>query len=125
MLCRIENRIYKCIAGDLMTDEVIITDRQAAHSNEDHSSAFEKYGGEIPRILADPDLIFEDKRPFSGLVVGRIRIEGKNLAIALRIRVASDPEGYKNSVITCWDIGEDRLEIYRRNRKILYMRPKV
>ena len=121
-IAKINKEIYGCISEELLTDEVIITDRQIEHSNL-HNGAYDKYGDQIEGILLDPDYIFEDKMPNTGLVIGRLRKEdGKYLQIVLRVKVHTDPGEYKNSVISCWDISEQRLRTYRKNRKILYSR---
>ena len=119
-VCIIDISLYQCIAEDITTDEVVITDERIAHSNL-HRGAFDRYESLIEMALRSPDYIIEDKRPNTGLVVKRIEDEtGRSLLIVLRVHVSTDPEGYKNSIISCWDIGESRLQNYLRNRKILY-----
>lgn len=120
LLCRIDRQIYSCVAGDIATDEVVVTTERIAHSNL-HDNAFDKYAPQIPRALISPDYIFADKHLNTGVVVKRLSdADGRSLQIVLRIKISSDPEGYKNSIISCWDISESRLQTYLRNRKLLY-----
>lgn len=120
-ICSIDNEIYSCIAGDLTTNEVIITDEQIEHSNKRHQNAYDKYKAFIPEVLAQPDEILRDKRPFTGLIVKEIKGEEPNsLLVVLRIRVSQDPEHYKNSIINCWKIDLKRYKNYRKSREILY-----
>ena len=125
-ITKIDKSIYSCITEDIGTDEVIITDERIFHSNSHHKGAYDKYGKYVKEILQSPDYIFEDKEPNTGLVIGSIRdVSGRHLQIILRIKTARDPENYKNSIISCWDISDERLNGYIRNRKVLYKRRKT
>lgn len=119
-ICKIDERIYECVSNDISTDEVVITDKQIEHSNL-HKGAYTKYHEYIEQTLCSPDYIFEDKHPNTGLVVKRLPdVDGKSLEIVLRIKVSTDPDEYKNSIISCWNISDARLKNYVRNKKILY-----
>ena len=121
-ICKIDRDVYSCICGALATDEVIITDKQIEHSNE-HNGAYEKYCESVKRVIGNPKYIFEDSMPQTGLVVGELDSDyGKSLMVVLRIKTSTDPENYKNSIISCWDISEKRLNRYIKNRKLLYKR---
>ena len=96
---RIDREIFRCIAEDIVTEEVVVRD-----------------------ILRDPDYIIEDKHPYTGLVVKRLETGSESLQVVLRICTSEDQPGYKNSVISCWEISERRLQNYLRNKKILYNR---
>ena len=102
---RIDREIFRCIAEDIVTEEVVMTDNQLEHN-----------------ILRDPDYIIEDKHPHTGLVVKRLETGSESLQVVLRICTSEDQPGYKNSVISCWEISERRLKNYLRNKKILYNR---
>ena len=96
---RIDREIFRCIAEDIVTEEVVVRD-----------------------TLRDPDYIIEDKHPHTGLVVKRLETGSESLQVVLRICTSEDQPGYKNSVISCWEISERRLQNYLRNKKILYNR---
>lgn len=42
-ICRLDIAKYKCVTPDIITDEVIITDKQIEHIKERHPHDFEKY----------------------------------------------------------------------------------
>lgn len=121
---RIDQAIFSCISP-VLVEEVAITEKQIAHCNL-HDNAFERYAGFLGSLLASPDYIFEDKHPNTGIAIKRIPSEeGRALQVVLRIRIETDPQEYMNSIISCWVIGEQRLDRYLRNRKVLYRNPEI
>lgn len=42
-ICKLDIAKYKCVTPDIITDEVIITDKQIEHIKERHLHDFEKY----------------------------------------------------------------------------------
>ena len=117
---KIDKTIFQCVAAEILTDEVVITEERIEHANR-HDGAYDKYGNLIRSALTKPDYIIEEGRANTGLVIKKVATEeGKYLQIVLRVHVASDTDGYKNSVISFWDVGEKRVKRYLRNRKILY-----
>ncbi len=42
------------------------------------------------------------------------------MQVVLRIATSKDDPEYKNSIISCWNISEKRLQNYLRNKQILY-----
>lgn len=121
LVCKISKEIYSCISNNVITDRVIITEERIEHSNM-HDRAYDKYAHFIPNALADPDYIFEDvKHPNTAMVIkGITDSNGDHLQIILRMKIQSDLDEYENSIISCWNISQNRLENYKRNRKILY-----
>ncbi|MBE5867980.1 MAG: hypothetical protein E7293_03350 [Lachnospiraceae bacterium] len=117
---KIDKEIYKCITKDIVTDEVVITDNQLQHILDRHPEAYDKVIGYFNDALAAPDYIIKDKRKNTGLIIKNIT-DGQNLLqMVLRICTSEDEEGYKNSIISCWEISEKRLQNYLRNKEILY-----
>jgi len=119
-LGKLDKGIYHCITEDFMTEEVIITEEQLAHISTRHPEVLQCVIDNMKLTLKDPDYIIEDKRKNSGLVIKRIRMKEEYLQIVLRICTSQDKAGYKNSVISCWEISEKRLQNYLRNKRILY-----
>jgi len=118
---KIDKDIYKCITEDIVTDEVVITDKQLNHIIERHPEAYHNALDYVSNILQAPDYIIRDsKRTNTGLIVKRISEESEQLLLVLRICTAEEPAGYKNSIITSWEISEKRLRNYLRNKDILY-----
>ena len=119
---RIDREIFRCIAEDIVTEEVVMTDNQLEHILQRHPEVFPVVMDVVRDILRDPDYIIEDKHPYPGLVVRRLETGSESLQVVLRICTSEDQPGYKNSVISCWEISERRLKNYLRNKKILYNR---
>ena len=119
---RIDREIFRCIAEDIVTEEVVMTDNQLEHILQRHPEVFPVVMDVVRDTLRDPDYIIEDKHPYTGLVVKRLETGSESLQVVLRICTSEDQAGYKNSVISCWEISERRLKNYLRNKKILYNR---
>ena len=119
---RIDREIFRCIAEDIVTEEVVMTDNQLQHILQRHPEVFPAVLDVLRDTLRDPDYIIEDKHPYTGLVVRRLETGSESLQVVLRICTSEDQPGYKNSVISCWEISERRLKNYLRNKKILYNR---
>lgn len=117
---KINREIYKCITEDIVTNEVIITDNQIKHILDRHPDAYEKAVSFLKIALENPDYIIEDKHKNTGLIVKKIASKKENLQIVLRICTSEDNFNYKNSIISCWEISDKRLENYLRNKRILY-----
>lgn len=112
--------IYDCITAEHITDEVIITEEQLLHIRERHPEAYEDVKRYVKDILDDPDYIFRDKHPNTGLIIKKI--EEENSLLVLKVTTADDKKEYKNSIITSWKITEKRLNNYLRNKEIIYKR---
>ena len=111
---RIDN--YK----DIVTDEVIITDNQLQHIKERHPDSYQKSIDNLKESLLHPDYIIEDKHKNTGLVIKKINVDKVHTQIVLHVCTSKDESGYKNSVISSWEISEKRLQNYLRNKRILY-----
>ena len=116
--------MYRSIAENITTDEVIITDERIAHSNL-HNHAYDKYAEYIPDVLGDPDFAYRDKNPNTAVLIKRIEIDGNSLQLVLRLHVQGDAIGYKNSILSFWDISESRRQNYERNKEIIYRRSET
>lgn len=112
--------IYDCISSNHIADEVIITEEQMMHIRERHPEAYIDTMHYVRDILDDPDYIFRDKRPNTGLVVKKILNGEESSLLVLKIITSDDNKDYKNSVITCWKIAEKRLNNYLRNKDVIY-----
>ena len=112
--------IYNCISSNHIADEVIITEEQMMHIRERHPEAYIDTLHYVRDILDDPDYIFRDKRPNTGLVVKKIRNDEESSLLVLKIITSDDNKDYKNSVITSWKTTEKRLNNYLRNKDVIY-----
>lgn len=121
---RIDRSLYACVAGDITTDEVIITDKQIAHIFEGHSEA--EHANVIQRLaeaVSDPDYILRDSAPRTAIVLKHFVISGdERYRIILKL-AADDPKHPQNSIITAFYISEKKWNKYLRNKEALYKRP--
>ena len=59
-------------------------------------------------------------RPHTALVLKQIITPELTAEIILRLKVSSDPDEYKNSIITMWSISQKRFKRLLRQGEILY-----
>ena len=112
--------VFSYAVRTLITDEVIITDKQIEHINNHHSMAYEKYSTYIPVMLNDPDFIIEANKPNTAIVMKTIQSDQLPLKLVLRIITENDNMNYKNSVITFMRIRDQEWRRLLNNKKILY-----
>lgn len=120
---RIDINIYKCMSDDVVTDEVIITDRQIEHICERHPNDYEQFQQYFEEIISDPDYIIETPRPKTALVLKEVVIQDhESFKMVIRLATSEDNLEYKNSIITFMRIDEKEWRRLLRNKKILYKR---
>lgn len=119
---RINIELFRSVFGDIQTDEVIITDVQIEHIKEEHPNDYEQYFMFAKAIVENPDYILEANKPYSAVLLKSIDVNGKHFKLILRLKTSSDPEGFKNSVITFQKVEEKRFNRYLRTKKVLYKR---
>lgn len=119
---RINREIYKCVTADIITDEVIITDKQIQHIKERHPNDYERYYGYFEEIVSSPDYIIQANKPNTALILKEIIEENEVFKTVLRLATSSDNSGYKNSIITFMRIDEKEWNRILRNKRILYKR---
>lgn len=120
-ITKIDIEKYKCITEDITTDEVIITDERIQHIEEHHPGTFEKIASYLRLALDEPDYILEDgKNSNTGLILKVIEEHEIRFQIVLRIHTSADSKNFKNSIISGWNISEQRWKNYVSNKKILY-----
>lgn len=121
-LCKIDRALYRVVEQDLVTDDVIITEQQILHIEEGHPGDYERLAAFVPEILQAPDYILRGNRPHTALVIKQISTPDLTAEVVLRLKVSSDPESYKNSIITMWNISQKRFRRLLRQSEILYKR---
>lgn len=120
---KIDKNIYKCVTDDLITDEVVITDRQIDHIKERHPNDFERYEQYFSAIVSEPDYIIEASKPKTALVLKEIRTQDNEVfKTVVRLATSEDNPEYKNSIITFMKIDEKEWNRLLRNKNILYKR---
>lgn len=124
---RINIKFFQAISNKIITDEVVLIDKQRIHIEQRHHYLLEKYEKYFKDIIENPDIILKDKaRENTALMLKTIREENakeRNIGsvnLVLRLAVEGDDINSKNSIITCIPIGENRLKSYKNNGKIIY-----
>lgn len=111
---------YGCVSKHITTDEVIITDERIQHIQEHHPNDFERFFSYIPRMINDPDYIVMANKENTGVILKEIEENGEKFKLILRVKVQTDPDEYKNSVLSFWHIGDTTWKKTLKNKKILY-----
>ena len=104
----------------VLTNDVIITEKQIAHIKERHPLDYERYVEYIPNILSAPDYIVEANKPHSAVLLKTFYNEGKPFQLVLRLKTSNDPDEFKNSVITFSRLHAKEFRRFIKNKKILY-----
>ena len=113
----IDIKKYLCVAENITTSEVVITDERIQHIESHHPGHFERIAPFFQDALSAPDYILADKNPSSCLVLkkGELRIQ-----IILRLHTTADDISFKNSIILAWEVREKEYKRLARNKNILY-----
>lgn len=119
---KIDRNIYKCVTGDIITDEVIITDNQIQHIKDRHPNDYERFSGYFNQIVENPDYIIEANKPDTALILKEIECGGEVFKTVLRLVTSKDDPTYKNSIITFMKIDNKEWNRLLRNKTILYKR---
>ena len=69
---------------------------------------------------ATPEETGRNSRPHTALVLKEIVTPELTAEVVLRLKVSDDPEDYKNSIITMWNISQKRFRRLLRQSDILY-----
>lgn len=111
---------YKCVASDIITDEVVITGKQIEHIKSRHPNDYERFSRFFKEIVENPDYIIEANKPNTALVLKEIKVEQQKFKMVLRMNTSADNPKHKNSIITFMKIDDKEWNRLLRNKKILY-----
>lgn len=117
---KINKGTYSCVAKNITTDDVIITDERIQHIKERHPNDFEKYCKYMSEIIAKPEYIIETNKPNTALILKSFANGSEQFKTILRLITSSENSEYKNSIITFMKINEKEWSRLLRNKKILY-----
>ena len=117
---KLNKDLYRCVTRDIATDEVILTDERIAHIQQRHPGDYERFAQYLFEIISDPDYILQANKPNTAFLLKQICDADERFELILRLKVCSDPAGYKNSVITFLRIEEKKWKKYIRNKTVLY-----
>lgn len=110
---------YKCVTADIITKDVVITEKQIEHIIEHHPHDFERFNGFFRDIVENPDYIIEANKPKTALILKEIVFEHEKLKTVLRLVTSTYDPKYKNSIITFMIIDDKEWNRILRNKKIL------
>lgn len=124
---RIDRSIYRCVADDITTDEVVITDKQVEHVFEGHpQKEHQRVLQVLEKTITQPDYILEDvhsdHKLDTAIVMRAFPEESGGYRVILRLATSTDKKGMKNSVITAFFVSQKKWDKYLRNKTILYKR---
>ena len=105
--------------GKIQTNEIIITDERLNHIQKQHPQDFAFFQSYIHDIIRSPDFIIKDSKHL-GTVFMVKKMTDTNLNVVVRIALAEDVEGLKNSVMTCYRIRDSNLAKLLKNNRLLY-----
>ena len=117
---KIDVEKYKCVTSDIITDEVVITNKQIEHIKERHPNDYERFGSYFKEIVANPDYIIEANKPNSALILKEIQEGREKFKTILRVITSTDNPDFKNSIITFMKIDDREWNRIIKNKKILY-----
>lgn len=117
---KVNRNIYKCITDDIVTDEVIITEKQIQHIKDRHPKDYERFSKYFNEIVASPDYIIRANKPKTALILKEVEDNGEVFKAVLRLITSTDQKGYKNSIITFMKIDMKEWERLLKNKEILY-----
>lgn len=114
---KINKDMYKEIANNVTTKDVVLLPKQIEHIEERHKGVYEKYKNKINNILNEPDYIFKDPKHINTALL--IKKYENNVEVVLKLSTDTK-NNYKNSIITMWEIKDKRLERYKETHQIIY-----
>ncbi|MDR2166682.1 MAG: hypothetical protein LBE35_02370 [Clostridiales bacterium] len=104
----------------ILTDDVIITEKQIIHIKVRHPGDYELYAKYIPEILEKPDYIIEANKPDTAVLLKEFEENGLRFQLVLRLKAAYDPKSRQNSIITFMKIRRKEWNRLLNNKNILY-----
>ena len=119
---KLDRKLYSCVTADIVTDDVIITERQIQHIIERHPPDYEAFSASLQAIIEAPDYILEANKPHTAVILKELCFNGKVVKTILRLATSTDDPTYKNSIITFMKIDKKDWDRLLRNKRILYKR---
>ena len=119
----IDKKLYSCVTKDISTDELIITEKQIEHIFKNHPTDFidvKDVIWSVREAVSSPDYIVESEKPNTAFVLKELSNEKGKSRLIMRLKTSTDPDDYKNSIITFQKTREKEWNRIIRNKKILY-----
>lgn len=112
--------MFEKISNKIITDEVVLTEKQREHIKERHPNDYEQYYMFFKEIVEKPDYIIRDSKPNTGFLLKEFKKEDKRFQLILRLHTSEDNKEYRNSIITFLKVGKKKYNQYLRNKEIVY-----
>lgn len=120
-ICKVDKEVYKCIAGEIQTNEFIITEERINHISVGKGRPFEIMKIYLASTLQNPDYILADKKNRkTAWVLKEFYSSEVKLKLVIRVQTMGSNPNLKNSIITGMFINEKKWRQYINNRKVLY-----
>lgn len=119
-LCKLDKAIYSCVAGNITTDEVVLTDERIKHIQEHHPNDYERYEKYISEMVTSPDYIIETSAVDTAFIVNEFNDGDDHFRLILKLKTNRANNGYKNSIIQFQYIRAKEFRRIIRNKIILY-----
>lgn len=121
---KVDIEMFREISKSIITDDVVLTEKQREHIKERHPEILEKYEKYFKDVIEKPDYILKDNtRENTALIIKTVFSRDEKIGsvnLVLKLAIEDDEEHNKNSIITCIPIGKNRLKSYINNGKIVY-----
>lgn len=117
---KIEKDNFRMITEKIVTDEVVLTNRQIEHIKERHQNDVINYFKYLKDIVEKPDYIIKDAHPNTAFIIKQFKDEGKYFQLILRLCSELENIDYKNSIITFLKISQRKYNQYIRNKEIVW-----
>ncbi len=105
--------------GKLQTNEIIVTNERLDHIKGRHMEDYQLFNKMASVAVSDPDLVLKDIKN-EGTVFVVKKLEKTNLNVVVRLALATDEEGLKNSVMTFYRIRDKNLKKLKNKHEVLY-----
>ena len=107
--------------GKLSTDEVVLTEERELHIKNRHPQDFAFFNEMAVNTVSNPDIVIKDISNKATIFMIK-KIENSNLNVVVKLALADEKSGYKNSVMTAYRLREKNLAklIKKHNHIILY-----
>lgn len=125
VLGKVEGIDLKQLFNEAVTNEIVMTNERMKHIREQHNNDVELYHKYGKQVATTPDVIFKDRE-------NKERVNNKNTALFLKripnsnlIAVVSIAinDNKKNSIISFHRLGNSKIDKFKKNHEILYIRP--
>ena len=117
---KIDKEIFSYVAQSVSTEDVIITDERIEHIKERHPNDLDLYSEYMKYMVQKPQYIIETDKANTAVILNEFENGKERFKLILRLKTEADHDGYKNSIISFWKIGNTTWNKLLRNKKILY-----